>query len=285
MSKSLEETVALNQTQAAFYDSIHDAAVEQGQNGYAGNRQANWLTRTWANLRNTQQAAVREAGIEQLVRDHHERWMKELAGGDFLEVGCFSGSPFTMQLVEHAGHYLGVELSPKAVGALNDKFQQMGVEAKAKAQACDFLTMSEDRKFDLIYAHGVLHHFENPKLLFEKLIRLAKPEAVLLFVDPVAVNPIYKLIRTAYRPFQSDAAWEWPFSRNTVNELERHFQVESGFGWGHWSLPMSVMTGLPVVGSIAKGFYLSQIKREVGKAWHRSVWNNSMVAAAYRAKK
>jgi SAM-dependent methyltransferase len=284
MSKTLEETVQLNREQANFYDSIHEAAVEKGRSGYAENRQANWLTRFWADLRTTQQGAVREAGIEQQVRDHHEGWMKKMAGGDFLEVGCFSGSPFTAQLVTHAGHYLGVELSPKAVEALNRKFQDQGLAHKAEAQACDFLTLNEDRKFDLIYAHGVLHHFENPKLLFEKLIRLSKPGAILLFVDPSAINPLYKVIRTAYRPFQSDAAWEWPFTQNTVAELERHFKAESGLGWGQWSLPFSVLTGVPLIGPLAKKIYLAQVRREVSKGWHKSVWNNSMLAGAYRAK-
>jgi SAM-dependent methyltransferase len=284
MVKSVDEIIELNKKQAVFYDSIHEAAIASKHSGYANNQSANFLTRTWASLRNTQHGAVGEAGIQKLVRDHHTRWIEELAGGDFLEVGCFSGSADTMQLVHHSRTYLGVELSPKAVEALNEKFASRSLEKKASAISCDFLTMSVDRKFDLIYAHGVLHHFENSEALFSRLFQMAKPGAILLFVEPVSVNPIYKAIRSIYRPFQSDAAWEWPFSKSTIAELERHFVVESGFGWGKWSLLLSVTTALPIVGRFCRRVYIAQVKREVAQGWHPKVWHNSMVAAAYRAK-
>jgi SAM-dependent methyltransferase len=282
--KTTDEMVRLNREQAKFYDSIQSAEAEKGHGGYAENESANFFTRFWASLRYRQQAAVKEAGVEAEMKAAHARWVASKQGGDFLELGCFSGSPSTFQLAEAAGTYLGVELSPLAVEALNQKFTDRGLGHKARAQALDFLTMSEERKFDLIYAHGVLHHFENPVPLFRKLAALTKPGGVLLFVDPSAVNPMYRLIRTLYRPFQSDAAWEWPFRRLTVDALEQSFEPVEGFGWGRRSLLLSVMTGLPALGRLVAGTYVRTARAEVAAGWHPQVWHNSMVTALYRVK-
>ena len=282
--KSTREMISLNRKQALFYDSIHDAEKDRGHGGYAENQSANCLTRAWAQLRYRQQEAVRLAGVEQRMAAAHRRWIRARAGLDFLELGCFSGSPSTFELASAAGRYLGVDLSPLAVEALNGKFAAKGLSDKASACAIDFLEMGDSRKFDLIYAHGVLHHFENPGPLFEKLAALCNPGAELLFVEPCAVNPLFGMIRAAYRPFQSDAPWEWPFRRRTVRLLEQHFDAVEGFGWGRNSLPISVFTGLPVIGRLVMPWYLAAIEREVTQGWYSGVWNNSMVTALFRRR-
>jgi len=276
--------IALNRVQAGFYDAIHDAEANKGHGGYAGNRSANVFTRLWADLRYRQQAAVREAGIEARMKEAHAQWIAGKHGGDYLELGCFSGSPSTFPLVAAAGRYTGIELSPRAVGELNRKLAAQGLAGKARAIAGDFLAMGESEKFDLIYAHGVLHHFENPTPLFQKLAAILKPDGVLLFVEPSAVNPVYRAIRRLYRPFQSDAAWEWPFRERTVTELGKHFEVVEGFGWGRKSLLLSVLTGMPLVGGWVTRIYVRMVRAEMAAGWHSRVWNNSMVTAYCRRR-
>jgi SAM-dependent methyltransferase len=282
--QTINNMIAINKRQAEFYDHIHDAEAGKGRVGYAENPSANILTRAWAKLRYRQQAAVKAAGIEDKVKETHKQWSTLKAGGDFLEVGCFSGSRFTFSLAELAGKYVGVELSTRAVDALNAKFIERGLAHKAKAEPVDFLALDTVRKFDLIYAHGVLHHFENATDLFDRLAALAKPNALLVFCEPSAVNTLYRLLRTAYRPFQSDAAWEWPFTRRTVTALERHFELLEGFGWGRRSLPLSVLTGLPVAGDLIRPWYLRKVTAEVAQGWHQGVWSNSFVTALYRLR-
>lgn len=274
----------INTQQAEFYDSIHAAEAETGAGGYAGNDRANLLTRVWAGLRYRQQAAVKEAGVEDAMKQAHCEWINAKAGGEILEVGCFSGSPSTFQLARAAAIYRGIELSRLAVSRLNERFADEGLQQTARAELGDFLLMDENQQYDLIYAHGVLHHFENPEPVFEKLARLLKSDGRLIFVDPCAVNPFYCALRMAYRPFQSDAAWEWPFRPMTVMALERHFDIVEGFGWGRRSLLLSVLTGLPLVGSLLTPLYVRLAKSEVAAGWHGKVWMNSMVTACCRPR-
>ena len=187
-------------------------------------------------------------------------------------------------LANAAGRYLGVDLSSLAVRSLNERFLKHGLAHKASAQAIDFLTMDQTRRFDLIYAYGVLHHFENPKPLFAKLAALCRSDGVLILTEPSAVNPVYLAIRALYRPLQSDAAWEWPFQLATVEALEQHFEAVGGFGWGRHSLPLSVLTALPLVGKLIRPHYVSSVKREIAQGWHPRVWHNSVVTALYRRR-
>ena len=282
--KVSEAMIEVNREQARFYDAIHSAEAVSGSGGYAENVRANVLTRVWAGLRYRQQAAAKEAGVEDAMKQAHREWINAKAGGEFLEIGCFSGSPSTFHLARAAAIYRGIELSPLAVSRLNERFAEEGLQQKARAEAGDFLLMDEKRKYDLIYAHGVLHHFENPEPVFEKLARLLKSDGRLIFVDPCAVNSIYRVLRRAYRPFQSDAAWEWPFRSVTVTALEQRFEIVEGFGWGRRSLPLSVLTGLPVIGSFIRPLYVRLAKDEVAARWHDKVWMNSMVTACYRPR-
>lgn len=277
--KTTREMVSVNVEQARYYDDIQRVESERRGVGYAETQSANLFTRAWAALRYRQQAAVRASGVEQRVRDAVTRWVESRRGGDILELGCFSGSPHTWIMVGAAGRYLGIDLSPLAVDALKRELAARGLAAKADAVAADFLEFDAGRQFDVIYSHGVLHHFENPAILFERLAVLVKPGGILVFVEPSAVNPVYRCLRALYRPFQSDRAWEWPFSAVTVAELERRFRVVEGFGWGRFSLPLSVLTGLPVVGRWLLPRYLGVVRSEADAAWHRRVWHNSYVAA------
>lgn len=276
--KTIEDMVRLNQQQAKFYNAVAKVGT------YEKSKKISLVTRFWAHLRNRQQAALKLAGVDDTVKQAHIRWINSKAGGDFLELGCFSGSLSTFSLVEAANTYLGVELSSLAVESLNKKFAERGLAHKAVAEAVDFLTLKEDRKFDLIYAHGVLHHFENPEPLFKKLAALAKPKASLIFCEPSAVNPFYRALRSVYRPFQSDAPWEWPFTRKTVMTLESYYELVEGFGWGSWSLPLSVLTGLPMAGGVMRPIYLRTVQAEVKKGWYNGIWNNSYVTAHYRLR-
>jgi hypothetical protein len=57
-----------------------------------------------------------------------------------------------------------------------------------------------------------------------------------------------------------------------------------GFGWGRWSLLLSILTGLPLIGNLAKKYYLLQVQQEVQSGIGDNLWNNSYVTAVCRLK-
>jgi SAM-dependent methyltransferase len=273
--------IVVNIEQAKYYDSISLHDDKQESTGYATHKKANLLTRFWATLRYQQQSAFASSGVQQRKEEFHKHWIETKKGGKFLELGCFRGTGSSWPLIEACGSYLGIDLSAKAVDFFNGTLRNAGLAQKARAQACDFLVMESDEKYDLIFAHGVLHHFEDPDPLFAKISALMKSDGILLLTEPSQINPLYALIRKGFRPFQSDAAWEWPFTKKTVFSMERYLKGVDGFGWGRYSLLLSVMTSVPLLGMLIKPLYVKVLKSEIDAGWTPSVWRNSTITAVY----
>jgi SAM-dependent methyltransferase len=282
--KTVNDMLKINQEQASFYDSISEVEDQHTGAGYAEHGAANLLTRIWADLRYKQQRAALLSGVDDRKLKLHHEWLEKYRGGTSLELGCFRGTRFTDPLIEASGQYVGIDLSAKAVESLNAKIREAGLESKAKAISGDFLLFSEDQKFDIIYAHGVLHHFENPQPLFQKIAGLLSADGVLILSEPAQVNPVFLFIRSIYRPFQSDKDWEWPFTKNTVATLESYLEPIEGFGWGRNTLFLSVLVSLPLVGKLLLPLYLRMVRSEIEAGWSRKVWHNSTVVAIYKLK-
>ena len=279
---SIDEMVQVNSRQADFYDEIQVTADAERNRGYEANHRANPLTRLWAALRHRQQNAAALAGIDAMVKTANLEWIHSNRHSAVLELGCFSGSQLTLELMQLADYYQGIDLSKVAIAALQRKVDSLGLNRKVSLKAGDFLTMEADRKFDVIYAHGVLHHFANPRVLFDKLAKLSNPNGHLVFVEPSACNVLYRTLRLLYRPFQSDALWEWPFTLGTVAALSKHFAAVDGFGWGRYTLPLSIVSGLPLLGHCSTKIYCKAVAWEASQRWHSRVWRNSTVTALYR---
>jgi SAM-dependent methyltransferase len=282
--KTVDDMLTTNQAQASFYDSISEVEDQHTGVGYAEHGAANLLTRIWADLRYKQQRAALLSGVDDRKLKLHHEWLEKYRGGTSLELGCFRGTRFTDPLIEASGQYVGIDLSSKAVQALNDKIHESGLQHKANAVSGDFLVFSEAQKFDIIYAHGVLHHFENPQPLFQKIAALLAPGGVLILSEPSQVNPLFELIRAMYRPFQSDKDWEWPFTKDTVATLNHYLEPVEGFGWGRNTLFLSVLVSLPLIGRLLLPLYLRMVRSEIESGWHPKVWHNSTVVAVYKLK-
>ena len=137
--KSEAQMISLNRSQAEFYDRIQEAEEHQASHGYSANDGANAITRLIAALRYQQQRAVATTGIRDRVRQLHLDWIASKAGGCFLEIGCFSGSDYTFELIDAADHYVGIELSEAACSSLRRKVEFRGQANKAEIVCGDFL--------------------------------------------------------------------------------------------------------------------------------------------------
>jgi SAM-dependent methyltransferase len=92
--------------------------------------------------------------------------------------------------------------------------------------AIDFLSPEfTDTNFDVIYAYGVLHHFEDFQILTSKLNEKLKQGGEIISYDPLQTSIPIKTLRAIYRPFQSDKDWEWPFKKSTLKTLDENFDI------------------------------------------------------------
>lgn len=223
--QSKERLIELNTRQKEFYES-------KAQAGRDRNPSLNLPSYLWVRLRQMLQKSERDSGVGDAIIRQHRAWLGDLSDKDVLDLGCFAGNRLSLELAQSARSYLGIDLSANAINKLRKKID--GIPT-AEVRATDFLAEGFRDRFDVIYAHGVLHHFDDFELLCSELKQALRPGGVVIALDPLQTDPVNRLIRMAYRPFQSDKDWEWPFDRSNFATMEKHFSIEAVQGFRGFS--------------------------------------------------
>jgi len=217
INENLAEMLRTNVRQKEYYES-DDPYIEKG--GLA--------SQLWARTRYALQDMRSNVGIKDDVHRLHREWLGDLSGKKVLDLGCFAGNQLSLHLAQTSASYLGLDLSEQAVRKLNSSLVEGGLYGpKTRALAGDFLSPAfQETDFDVIYAVAVLHHFKylepTLRLLYDKLA----PGGIVVTWDPMQTSLPVRTARTIYRPFQSDKAWEFPFTRGTFRSFQKYFVIE-----------------------------------------------------------
>ena len=98
----------------------------------------------------------------------------------------------------------------------------------------------EDESFDFVYGCAILHHLDFICAL-DEVYRVLKPGGHILFVEPLGINPVGKLVR-AVTPFARTVD-EKPLMLKELAELEKRFDTRHYYE-ELFSVPLGVMSGL-----------------------------------------
>jgi SAM-dependent methyltransferase len=250
--KTIESILETNRKQAEFYNI----------------KKKNFATRIWSKYRNGILNSIRKnSGVQDQTYLLHKEWFGDLGTKKVLDLGCFSGNYWSMYLAEHSKEYLGIDLSDVAIAKLNERLASF---PNASAQTIDFLSDEFiEKDYDLIYAYGVLHHFENTKILMDKLNEKLAIKGQIISYDPLETSLPIKIIRSLYRPFQSDAAWEWPFTKKTFYQFQKAFTIIERRGLLGKSKWIVLISMLPIS---------DDKKNEISQKWHKEDWDNSKIS-------
>jgi 2-polyprenyl-3-methyl-5-hydroxy-6-metoxy-1,4-benzoquinol methylase len=243
--------------------SILETNIKQAE--FYNTKNKNLATRIWSKFRNGILNRMKKAvGVQDQAYLKHKEWFGDLSTKKVLDLGCFSGNYWSMYLAEQSKEYLGIDLSDVAIAKLDERLVSF---PNASAKAIDFLsTEFIEKDFDLIYAYGVLHHFESTKILIYKLNEKLALNGQIISYDPLETSLPIKIIRTLYRPFQSDAAWEWPFTKKTVCQFQNAFTIIERHGLLGKSKWMVLISLLPIS---------EEKKIKIGQKWHKADWDDS----------
>ncbi|WP_281637412.1 class I SAM-dependent methyltransferase [Flavobacterium marginilacus] len=244
-------------------DAILETNVKQKE--FYNTKNKNFVTWVWSRFRNGVLNRIKKSiGVQDQSYVLHKQWFGDLSSKKVLDLGCFSGNYWSIYLAENSKEYLGIDLSDIAIKKLNERIQHL---PHARAEAIDFL--SDDftfDNFDLIYAYGVLHHFKDINILIDRLNEKLASEGEIISYDPLETSFPVKLVRTLYRPFQSDAAWEWPFTKKTFYQFQNSFDIIERRGILGKSKWIAMINVLPIS---------EKKKKEIGQKWHNYDWSNS----------
>lgn len=268
----------VNKLQSKYYDEI--SKKNDSENiGYRKITSANIITKIWAKLRSLQAKNALKNNCHDKLDDFIDDNLDKIENKKILEIGCFSGSPYSEKLIKLSNKYTALELSDNALDQFRQKFKRY--EKKIQALNGDFELYEFNDTYDVIYCHGVMHHFKDSDLLINKIDKLLTSEGVIIFTEVSQYCLIHKIARLIYRPFQSDRLWEWPIERKFIERLYSKFSVINIIGWGKYSIFISFIPMFyPMI--IA---YKYLIKKELNIKDNWGVWKNSTVSGIVKKLK
>ncbi|MFD2834254.1 class I SAM-dependent methyltransferase [Gramella sp. AN32] len=202
--------------------------------------------------------------VEKFIIEQHAEWIGDLKHQKVLDLGCYAGNSLSLYLAHNAKEYIAIDLSEPAITKLNKRLVKY---PNARAEAIDFLSDDfRENNFDLIYAYGVLHHFKDVDELINILKSKLSEKGKIVSYDPTSTSKPVWLLRTIYRPFQSDRDWEWPFTESTIQKFSESFNLldrRGVLGKSKWFFLLNL---IPIS---------SKKRTQIGTAWHLEDWEKS----------
>lgn len=229
----IEGILETNKSQSRYYDATTAGAVSHA-NGLA--------TNAWRRIRRRGLGTVSKEARHAFFEAQKD-WLGDLGGAKVLELGCGRGSYLSGYLASAAREYHAIDLSPVQVARLR---KRIGARPNAHFHVGDFLSPDfTEGDFDAVYAKGVFHHFEHMDVFLDVLCAKLAPGARVVTRDPLQTWGPARMFRALYRPFQTDAAWEWPFGRETMALIEDRFTVArrvSLYRRAKWAVVLSLIS-------------------------------------------
>jgi len=189
------------------------------------------------------------------VDELHSHWLGDVRNAKVLDLGCGSGNPLSLWLAENARRYVAIDLSESRIATLRQKLPK---REHITAVAGDFLSSDfKEGGFDVVYALAVFHHFKYLAQFCDSLLQRLKPGARIITYDPLQTWIVARCLRSLYRPFQTDRAWEYPFNSKSLAIIAEKFEVQDCRGfYGKTKLAMLVGLFAPRIGRqmALKGF-------------------------------
>ena len=100
-------------------------------------------------------------------------------GSNILEAGCGTGQ-MSIVLSRYARQIYGIDLSKGSLIEAKQFINSNDIKSVHLFRMNIFKLFFKENTFDVIISNGVLHHTYNPKLAFSKLVRVLKPEGIIV---------------------------------------------------------------------------------------------------------
>lgn len=234
MDNKIEEMLHTNEKQHEYYEKA-GGTFESSLNSNA--------TNLYRRIRRNAFSVFRNAEIQNSIVQLHTQWMGDVSNAKVLDLGLGEGNPLSLKLASEAREYVAIDLSSTRMDIYRRKLDDAGIH-NARTYVGDFLSNDfPEVGFDVVYAMAIFHHFKHIDAFMDALSRRMSPGGFIITLDPMETWLPAKLIRLAYRPFQTDAEWEYPFTQDSLDAIQRKFSIEcvqGVYGRSKWAMPISL---------------------------------------------
>ena len=139
---------------------------------------------------------------------------------DVLDYGCGTGNFAEKVKSFNPKKIVAVDISEEAIKKARKNLKTNSEKIEFRVENCEKLNLSSD-SFDVAYGGGILHHLNLNKSL-EELKRILRKDGKIIFVEPLATNPVINL----YRKFTPKARSidEHPFTFDDIKLIKSTFK-------------------------------------------------------------
>ena len=173
-----------------------------------------------------------------------DQFAAERPSNIILDYGCGRGSNSLKYCKYGARKVYGIDISPVYISNAIELMRQAGVDK----DLFDFRVMDahdlefEENTFDLVLGSGILHHL-NPDIALKEIYRVLKPNGRVLFIEPLADNPLLKLFRRL-TPFARTED-ENPFTGKKIRDLVDRCKWKAELLYcGLFEAPVAIITSV-----------------------------------------
>ena len=124
---------------------------------------------------------------------------------------------------------------------------QVGIDSAVSSKnSPDFILMDahdlqfEDETFDFVFGDAILHHLNMAPAL-DEIFRVLKPNGKILFVEPLDINPVGKLVRSLTKKARTSD--EQALRLCDITEIKKRFETQF-FYEELLSVPCGVLSGM-----------------------------------------
>ena len=109
-----------------------------------------------------------------------EKWKDK----DVLEIGCGIGTD-SINFVREGANLTAIELSGKSLEICKKRFSIFNLSADLYRGNAEKLTtfLPKNRKYDLVYSFGVIHHTENPENIISEIKKVLNEDTPWILAD------------------------------------------------------------------------------------------------------
>ncbi len=263
MNNKLTEMRQTNERQHEYYERASGSA-ESYLNSQA--------TNIWRRARRNAFSVFRNSDIQESIAHLHKQWMGNVSNAKVLDLGLGVGNPLSLRLAGEAREYVAIDLSASRMEIFRKKLDECGITG-ARTYVADFLSDAfAEADFDVVYALAIFHHFKHIGTFLDALARRMSAGGIVITLDPLQTWLPIKLVRLAYRPFQTDADWEYPFTSESLTAIQNRFKIEriqGIYGLSKWAIPISL--------------FQPEAARRYAQRWHREDLQHATSLAAIRS--
>ena len=172
---------------------------------------------------------------DQIIRDE----LQYAQGKEVLELGSVSWKVWVEDNGIQPENLYCINISQKEINQGEESARFSKIKPNFRLMDAHSLEF-EDESFDFVYGCAILHHLDFICAL-DEVYRVLKPGGHILFVEPLGINPVGKLVR-AVTPFARTVD-EKPLMLKELAELEKRFDTRHYYE-ELFSVPLGVMSGL-----------------------------------------